>query len=220
MASDSSKKSSKAGTGPRGAKSHGGKRPGAGRPRGSGHFGEPTRPIRVPESLVVPIRELLDKRMEQARAQAESADPDAPRGDNIFVFDPESVLKLDLPLFSHRVAAGFPSPADDHLDNRLDLNEHLVKHPAATFFVRVEGLSMIGAGIHPDDILVVDRSESADDGKIVVAAVDGELTVKRLRKQRARVYLEPENSDFEPIEITREMNFVIWGVVTNVIHKV
>lgn len=195
-------------------KAHGGPRPGAGRPRGSGHYGEPTRPVRIPESMVVPIRDLLDRHLEAARAET------APRADNVFVFDPESSISLSLPFFTHRVAAGFPSPADDHMDNHLDLNEHLVKHPAATFFVRVEGLSMIGAGIHPDDILVVDRSEDAGDGRIVVAAVDGELTVKRLRKQRARVYLEPENPDFQPLEITREMNFVIWGVVTNVIHKV
>jgi DNA polymerase V len=193
---------------------HGGSRPGAGRPLGSGPYGEPTRPVRIPESMIVPIRELLDRHLEAARAES------TPQGDNVFVFDPESSTSQPLPFFSHRVAAGFPSPADDHLDNRLDLNEHLVKHPAATFFVRVEGLSMIGAGIHPDDILVVDRSEDAGDGRIVVAAVDGELTVKRLRKQRARVYLEPENPDFQPLEITREMNFVIWGVVTNVIHKV
>jgi DNA polymerase V len=192
---------------------HGGRRPGAGRPRGSGRFGEPTVPLRVPESLVVPIRELLDQRLSHAAADTGAL----PAGDNVFFL--EDAAPQAFPFFSSRVAAGFPSPADDHLENRLDLNEYLVRKPAATFFVRVEGLSMINAGIQPDDILVVDRSEQATDGRIVVAAVDGELTVKRLRMERARVYLMPENPDYSPIEITGETSFVVWGVVTGVIHK-
>lgn len=193
--------------------SHGGRRSGAGRPRGSGRFGEPTVPLRVPESLVVPIRELLDQRLSNAAAAADTR----PVDDNVFFL--EDAAPQAFPFFSSRVAAGFPSPADDHLENRLDLNEYLVRKPAATFFVRVEGLSMINAGIQPDDILVVDRSEQASDGKIVVAAVDGELTVKRLRTERARVFLMPENPDYSPIEITGETSFVVWGVVTGVIHK-
>ncbi len=195
---------------------HGGSRPGAGRPAGSGRFGEPTRPMRIPESLVVPIQDLLDARTRGAEA---SADDGLPRGDNILLpdFDAPSV---ELPFFSHRVAAGFPSPADDHLERRLDLNEFLVKRPTSTFFVRVEGTSMINAGIQPDDVLVVDRAEDASDGRIVVAAVDGELTVKRLHKKGARLYLMPENPEYKPIEITGETEFVIWGVVTSVIHKV
>lgn len=194
--------------------SHGGPRPGAGRPRGTGLYGEPTVPVRVPESLIVPLRDLLQRRVDGA---ADTRGRELP--DNVLVPD-FAAERLALPLFSHRVAAGFPSPADDHLENSLDLNEYLVKKPAATFFVRVEGQSMLGAGIRPDDILVVDRSEKAVDGKIVVAAVDGELTVKRLRTERARVYLMPENPDFPPIEITQDTEFVIWGVVTSVIHKV
>ena len=199
---------------------HGGRRPGAGRPRGSGRYGEPTVPIRVPESLVVPIRELLDRRL--ARRQAAGRDRPArlPDGWAVFGAPPaERRASLALPLFESRVAAGFPSPADDHLEKTLDLNELLVRRPAATFFVRVEGTSMIGAGIHPGDILVVDRAEEAQDGQIVVAAVDGELTVKRLRRERARVYLQPENPDYRPIEITGETDLVIWGVVTSVIHR-
>jgi len=210
-----SKSSRRTSSGSRGRGGHGGRRPGAGRPRGSGPFGEPTRPMRIPESLVVPIRELLERRMEAANAERDAL----PVGDNILTPDFASEA-LSLPLFSDRVAAGFPSPADDHLENKLDLNEHLVKHPAATFFVRVEGRSMIGAGIHPDDILVVDRSVEAVNGHIVVAAVDGELTVKRLHYHRARLFLEPENPDYDPIEITGETDLVVWGVVTNVIHKV
>jgi len=171
--------------------------------------------VRIPESLVVPIRELLERRLEAAAA----ARGGAPVADNVLTPD-FAAPALHLPLFGDRVAAGFPSPADDHLDNKLDLNEHLVKRPAATFFVRVEGRSMIGAGIHPDDILVVDRSLEASNGNIVVAAVDGELTVKRLHYRRARLFLEPENPDYDPIEITGETDLVVWGVVTSVIHKV
>ena len=127
--------------------------------------------------------------------------------------------ELRLPLFGTRVAAGFPSPADDHLENTLDLNEHLVRRPAATFFVRVQGESMTGAGINPGDILVVDRAEEARDGKIVIAALDGELTVKRLSRRDGRVMLMPENPAFEPIPVNEEMSFVIWGVVRSVIHE-
>ena len=118
------------------------------------------------------------------------------------------------------VPAGFPSPADDYLEGKLDLNQHLIKHPAATFFVRVSGESMIGAGIHPGDILVVDRSLEPAQRKIVIAVVDNELTVKRFRRVRGRVILMPENEDYEPIEIGEGTEFEVWGVVTTVIHPV
>jgi len=131
-----------------------------------------------------------------------------------------SKLTLKLPLYSTRVAAGFPSPADDYIEARLDLNEHLIKHPAATFFVRVEGNSMIGAGIHENDILIVDRSIKPTDGKVVIAVINGELTVKRLKLAQNKVFLLPENDLFAAIEINEEMEFNIWGVVTNVIHSV
>ena len=117
------------------------------------------------------------------------------------------------------VAAGFPSPAEDYVEGKLDLNQHLIKHPAATFFVRVAGDSMIDAGIHPGDILIVDRSIEAIDKKVVIAIIDGELTVKRIRKTNSRVYLVPENSNYNPMQIKEEMNFEIWGVVTSVIHR-
>lgn len=116
------------------------------------------------------------------------------------------------------VAAGFPSPADDYLEGKLDLNQHLIKHPAATFFVRVAGDSMIDAGIHPGDILIVDRALEPADKKVVIAVVEGELTVKRIRMTRGRVFLAPENEHYPPIPIGAEMNFEIWGVVTTVIH--
>ena len=133
--------------------------------------------------------------------------------------DPQAESLL-LPLFQSVVPAGFPSPADDYLDKKLDLNEYLVKHPAATFFVRVSGDSMIDAGIHNGDILIVDRSLPALDGRIIIAILDGELTVKRLRKKGHQVTLVPENELYEPIEINEFNDFEVWGVVTNVIHKV
>lgn len=118
------------------------------------------------------------------------------------------------------VAAGFPSPADDFLEDKLDLNERFIKHPAATFFVRVAGHSMIKAGINSGDLLIVDRSLEAKSGSIVVAVLNGDFTVKRISKRGERVFLIPENSNFNPIEITDESNFQVWGVVTNVIRTV
>lgn len=126
-----------------------------------------------------------------------------------------------LPLYESKVPAGFPSPADDHLEKNLDLNEYLIKHPAATFLVRVSGLSMINAGIHENDILIVDRSLQPTHGRIVIAAVDGQLTVKRLHKnQQGKFELIPDNPTFSPIVIDDDSQVYIWGVVTNVIHSV
>lgn len=124
------------------------------------------------------------------------------------------------PLFLESVQAGFPSPADDYIDQQLDLNQHVIEHPAATFFVRVEGRSMIDAGISSGDILVVDRARQSAHNSIVIAAVDGELTVKRLKKKGRAMFLVPENAEFEPIKITPETAVDIWGVVTYVIHCV
>lgn len=123
-----------------------------------------------------------------------------------------------LPLYIATVSAGFPSPADDFIDKNLDLNEHLIKHPAATFFVKVAGNSMVNAGIHSGDLLIVDRAIEPADNKIVIAALNGELTVKRIRKIKGRLFLAPENPEFEPIEIGADSQFEVWGVVTNVIH--
>jgi DNA polymerase V len=116
------------------------------------------------------------------------------------------------------VTAGFPSPAEDYIEGSLDLNEHLIKHPAATFFVKVTGNSMINAGIHPGDILIVDRSLEPADSKVVIAVVNGDLTVKRIRMKKGDIVLMPENKDYKPLQIEAEMSFEIWGVVTNVIH--
>jgi len=126
--------------------------------------------------------------------------------------------ELNLPLFSARVQAGFPSPADDHLERSIDLNEELIQHPAATFFVRVKGESMHDAGIQSGDILVVDRSLAPTDRKIVVAMIDGEFTVKRFRNQDGRIFLEAANEQFPKIEVSGDQELVVWGVVSFVIH--
>ena len=135
------------------------------------------------------------------------------------VFAPDLSTRYALPIFLGRLPAGFPSPADDYLEGKLDLNRHLIKHPAATFFVRVTGDSMIGAGIHSGDLLVVDRSLEPADKHVVVAVLEGELTVKRLFKQNGVLRLLPENIDYQPIEIAPQQTIEIWGVVTSVIHS-
>jgi DNA polymerase V len=130
------------------------------------------------------------------------------------------LLRITLPLFAGKVAAGFPSPADDYVEKSLDLNELLIQKPAATFFVRAQGESMLGAGIHPNDILVVDRSIEPVPGKIVICALNGELTVKRLERDNEQWQLKAENPAYPDIPIYEELELVIWGVVTNVIHAV
>jgi DNA polymerase V len=127
---------------------------------------------------------------------------------------------LALPLFTGKVAAGFPSPADDYIERSLDLNELLVQKPAATFFARAQGESMLGAGIHPNDVLVIDRSLEPVAGKIVVCALNGELVVKRLKRRKGQWILASENPLYPDIRIQEELDMVIWGVVTNVIHPV
>ena len=127
---------------------------------------------------------------------------------------------LPLPLFSGKVAAGFPSPADDYVEKTLNLNELLIQKPAATFFVRAQGESMLGAGIHPNDILIVDRSIEPVPGKIVICALNGELTVKRLERSNEQWQLKAENPTYADIIIHEDLELVIWGVVTNVIHSV
>ena len=131
----------------------------------------------------------------------------------------EEGIELELPMYKSEIKAGFPSPASDYIESTLDLNKFLIKHPSATFFVRVEGDSMIDAGIHSGDILIVDRAVQAEKQKIVIAAVNGELTVKRIWYDGDRLFLQSGNINFSPIEITPDMDFHIWGVVTYVIHK-
>ncbi len=118
-----------------------------------------------------------------------------------------------------RVAAGFPSPAQDYIERRLDLNEHLIRRPSATFFVRVTGESMTGAAILDGDLLIVDRSIEPRSGKIIIASLAGELTVKRLLIENETVTLIPENPSFSPIHVAEPDDFEIWGVVTAVIRE-
>ena len=135
------------------------------------------------------------------------------------IYKPDLSTKRSQPLFVARVPAGFPSPADDYKEEKLDLNKHLIKNPAATYFVRAIGDSMIGAGIHSGDLLVVDRSIEPTDKKVVIANIDGELTVKRIRIRKNKITLEPENTDFPTQQINPESEFEVWGIVTNVIHS-
>jgi DNA polymerase V len=132
---------------------------------------------------------------------------------------PDRSTKWARPLFLASVSAGFPSPAEDYIEGRLDLNRHLIKHPAATFFVRVAGDSMIGAGIHPGDILVVDRAIEPQDSNVVIAVIDGELTVKRISQRHGKLFLVPDNQAYQELEIVETMEFEVWGVVTSVIHN-
>ena len=131
----------------------------------------------------------------------------------------ESNKKVVMPLFSDSVSAGFPSPATDYLENKLDLNEYLVKHPAATFIVKASGPSMTEAGILSGDLLIVDRSVTPKNNNIVIASVFGDLTVKKLRKKGSALFLVSANNEYPSIEVKEEMECFIWGVVTYVIHK-
>jgi len=127
-------------------------------------------------------------------------------------------MPIKLTILDQTVQAGFPSPAGDYLEGRIDLNEHLITHPAATYLVWVSGDSMTGAGIYDGDLLVVDRSIQAAVGHIVVIAIDGQLTLKRLARHDGRMVLQAENADFPIIEVGDDADTVIWGVATSAIH--
>lgn len=127
---------------------------------------------------------------------------------------------LLIPIFGTKVRAGFPSPADDHMEAELDLNEYLIKNPPATFMLRVKGDSMTGAGIFDGDVIVVDRSILAEHGAVVVAAIDGELTVKRLYRRFGKTRLDAENPAYQPIALKDGQELQIFGVVTSCIHPV
>ncbi|MCA0402257.1 MAG: translesion error-prone DNA polymerase V autoproteolytic subunit [Proteobacteria bacterium] len=169
----------------------GGKRVGAGRPKGTGKYHESTKSMRIPISRELEIRAAL-------------------LGDE---------TSYAIPLYSSKVQAGFPSPADDYIERYLDLNAEYIKHPSATFLVTATGESMIEAGIFEGDVLLVDKSLEATDGSIVIAALNGELTVKRLSHRNGCAQLLPANPKFPPIDITEELDVVIWGVVILVLHR-
>ena len=126
---------------------------------------------------------------------------------------------IELPYYDTRVQAGFPSPAEDHLEESLDLNTLVIDNPSATFFVRVAGESMREIGITDGDILVVDRSIESWENRIVVAVIDSEFTIKRFTKRNGTVVLEAENPDYPSIRITEEMDFSVWGVVCWTLKK-
>lgn len=191
-------------------KTHGGKRTGAGR---KAKFGEPTTLIRVPESAKPIVVDFLTE-----LAQKRQAEPKWP-SHLIPVKLSEEPSAFKVPLFNHTVRAGFPSPADDYVADTLDLNQHLIPRKEATFLLTVSGESMIGVGIHHGDILIVDRSISPTSGRVVIAVLDGQFTVKTLEKNRGRIRLLPANPSFAPIEIKDEQELQIWGVVTKVIHS-
>lgn len=161
-----------------------------GRPKGVNLYGESTKPIRIPLSRVDEIKQLLI-----------------------------SPKPYEIPFYSNKVPAGFPSPADDYIDAKIDLNAFIIKHPASTFLVRASGDSMKNAGIHSNDVLIVDKSIEPVHGKIVIAAINGELTVKRLYCKNKKIMLMAENENYKPIDITHEQDLVIWGVVTYVLHE-
>lgn len=131
----------------------------------------------------------------------------------------KQALDLAIPFYSSMVKAGFPSPAEDYAESALDLNQYLIKHPSATFFVRASGNSMIGAGIFDKDLLIVDRSLEPVSGKVVIAAVNGELTVKRFQKTSNGGLLISANPDYPPIRLSDSDNVHIWGVVIHVVHS-
>ncbi|TCI94238.1 LexA family protein [Tenacibaculum sp. M341] len=135
-------------------------------------------------------------------------------------FNPKDVNGEGAIFFDTGISAGFPSPADDFKETRISLDEELIQNKEATFFARVSGQSMIGAGLDDKDLLVIDRSIPPTNNKIAVCFLDGEFTVKRLRVEGKEVWLKPENPDYPIIKITEENNFIIWGIVTNVIKKV
>jgi DNA polymerase V len=134
------------------------------------------------------------------------------------LYDVEASITATVPLMTGKAECGFPSPADDYLDRPLDFNELLIKNAPATFAVRIAGESMTAIGLFPGDIAVINRAARVVDRSIVLALVDGEFTLKRYRKRRGRVWLEAENASFEDLEITEEMAFEVWGVVTNSIR--
>lgn len=181
---------------------HGGKREGAGRKY---KYNEATKTIRVPESSVLEIKAFLNKRKKINEIS------------NIRQIDP--ITQVEIPLASERVQAGFPSPAQDYIDKKLDLNEHLIRNINATFIVRVNSLSMINAGLDINDELIVDRSLEARHRDVVIALVDNDFTVKRLMIEKGQYWLKAENPDFDDIHFNDGQELIIWGVVTRVIKS-
>ncbi len=196
----------------------GGKRVNAGRPSGQGPYGEKTKTIRVPESAVTDIKTYLANRQPSVSL---SLVPLAHMVNPVAELSRLDTMQeaIHIPLVGSRVAAGFPSPADDYMEDYLDLNQLLISEKESTYLVRVKGESMMNIGIFPKDLLIVDRSREPKDGDIVIAVLDGELTVKRLEKRGHRVALVAENKLFAPIVVRPDQELLIWGIVTHCIHS-
>jgi DNA polymerase V len=135
------------------------------------------------------------------------------------LFKSDVSTNIELPLFQTGISAGFPSPADDYIEDRIDLNRELIKNPSSTFFGRINGDSMIKAGIGNGDLIVVDRSIDPKNNSVVVCFIDGEFTIKRFRKVGNDYFLVPENDQYKPIKVSKENDFRIWGTVTYTIKK-
>jgi DNA polymerase V len=131
----------------------------------------------------------------------------------------EAPLSILIPFVAERISAGFPSPANDYIESRIDLNEELIKNPSSTFFARVAGYSMRGAGIDENDILIIDKSLAPKNGCIAVCCLDGEFTLKRMLIKKNCIWLVPENNDFNPIIVTHDNEFMVWGIVTYIIKQ-
>jgi len=142
------------------------------------------------------------------------------KNESISIFRPEVGGEFFLPVLSAGISAGFPSPAMDFMDVSIDLNQLMIKHPSATFFGRVQGTSMLDAGISDGDLLVIDRSLSPANNKIAVCFIDGEFTIKRIQKEVDCCWLMPANEKYKPIKVTNDNDFLVWGIVTHVIKKV
>lgn len=139
---------------------------------------------------------------------------------NLDIYSALTETKLALPFVSEGISAGFPSPALDFVDLSIDLNRHLIKHPSSTFYGLVKGHSMKNAGIFDGDLLVIDKSLEPIDNRIAVCYIDGEFTLKRIKIEKKQCWLIPENENYEPIKVTEENEFLIWGIVTYVIKAV
>nr|WP_298929846.1 translesion error-prone DNA polymerase V autoproteolytic subunit [uncultured Allomuricauda sp.] len=135
-------------------------------------------------------------------------------------FTPDETENLRIPISNNTVSAGFPSPAEDFKEKRISLDNTLIKNKEATFYARVSGKSMIGAGLDDGDLLVIDRSLEAENGKIAVCFLDGEFTVKRLQIEKDTITLLPENEKYKPIKVPKGSDLLIWGIVTYVIKAV
>lgn len=189
---------------------HGGPRPGAGRKVGSSHYGQHTKLMRIPEGIVDTVYDLM------AECKAQQLEIRFKRD---ILLPAQNSECIRLPLFSHKVQAGFPSPADDYIEGRISLDDHLIANKDSTFFVRAQGNSMVGAGIFDGDLLVVDKSIAPTCGKIVIAIIDNEITIKRLVLRDNKTVLKAENSRYKDIELQEGQELRIWGVVTSSIKK-